>query len=144
MFNTIQEAFDATVNHLAKQGRKASISITKNFGDGEVRTTTRCLYKTDDGLTCAVGCHLSEENHARAAGYVGPLNFLIKEKFRHFPEELKIANVNESGLYKFWARMQHAHDNSQSLSHLRRELSSVAGEFFLNDSSIHSIKTWEG
>lgn len=45
-----QEIFDAVVDHLVKQGRRAS-------------TEDSCLYRTDDGLKCAVGFLISDEEY---------------------------------------------------------------------------------
>lgn len=48
---TNQEIFDKILNHLRKQG-KASIS------DGG-----KCMYRGDNGNSCAVGCLISDEDY---------------------------------------------------------------------------------
>lgn len=45
-----QEIFDTVAKHLATQGRRA-------VGEG------RCLYRTEDGAKCAVGCLISDEEY---------------------------------------------------------------------------------
>lgn len=50
---TAQEVFDKVANHLRKQGRQ-SISA-----DGE------CVYRSKNGLKCAVGCLIPDENYNR-------------------------------------------------------------------------------
>lgn len=47
---TKQETFDTVVNHLREQGRKAS----DNHGF--------CEYRTDDGLKCAAGCLILDDD----------------------------------------------------------------------------------
>ncbi len=44
--NTMQQEFDAVVEHLYKQGKPAK------------RADGKCVYRTEDGLACAVGCRL--------------------------------------------------------------------------------------
>ena len=50
-----QEIFDTVVTHLRKQGKRAS-SIHPN-GD------TGCMYRTSDGLKCAAGCLIPDEDY---------------------------------------------------------------------------------
>ncbi len=50
---TKQEVFDVVAAHLLKQNRKATA------GNG----SSRCLFKTPDGLKCAVGCLIKDENY---------------------------------------------------------------------------------
>lgn len=47
---TAQEVFDTVVRHLHTQGKQA-------YDDGG------CRYRTDDGLRCAVGCLISDEEY---------------------------------------------------------------------------------
>jgi hypothetical protein len=46
--NTMQQEFDAVVQHLYRQGRPS-------FEDDH------CKYRTEDGLMCAVGCRIPNE-----------------------------------------------------------------------------------
>lgn len=50
---TAQEIFDKVATHLLKQGRKA-----------EATTNGSCKYRTDDGLKCAAGCLIPDEEYS--------------------------------------------------------------------------------
>jgi hypothetical protein len=50
--STAQEIFTKTVQHLRKQGRRAI-----NPDDGG------CAYRGSDGTSCAVGCHIANEDY---------------------------------------------------------------------------------
>lgn len=52
----LQETFDTVVTHLRKQGKKAIVKNKKGGGD-------ECCYRTPDGLKCAAGCLLSDEDY---------------------------------------------------------------------------------
>ena len=52
---TPQEIADTVVTHLIRQGRQA------------LRENGRCAYRTETGLSCAVGCLLSDEEVAAIA-----------------------------------------------------------------------------
>lgn len=52
---TRQEIFDKVVKHLLKQGEK-SATIREDEG-------TRCLYRGPNGLMCAVGCLIPDEEY---------------------------------------------------------------------------------
>jgi hypothetical protein len=49
---TEQEVFDQVKDHLLKQGKQA------NSGFG-------CLYKTEDGLKCAAGCFIADDEYSQ-------------------------------------------------------------------------------
>lgn len=55
---TNQEAFDAMVRHLRKQGRKS-----------QKPGSYSCLYYGADGLMCAVGCLIPEDQYSRTLEY---------------------------------------------------------------------------
>ena len=55
---TNQEAFDKMVAHLRKQGRKAQENGT-------------CRYRTKNGLMCAVGCLLTDDEYKRGMEGMG-------------------------------------------------------------------------
>lgn len=44
-----QEVFDKVANHLLTQNRKA-------INTGNLSPYVKCVYRTDDGLKCAIGC----------------------------------------------------------------------------------------
>lgn len=48
--NSAQSIFDKVVNHLAEQGRRS-----ESLGD--------CKYRSKEGLMCAVGCLISDEEY---------------------------------------------------------------------------------
>ena len=48
---TQQQIFDQVARHLLKQGKRA------------VSAQGRCKYRTDDGLKCAAGCLISDEEY---------------------------------------------------------------------------------
>jgi len=48
---TRQQIFDQVARHLLKQGKRA------------VSAQGRCKYRTDDGLKCAAGCLISDEEY---------------------------------------------------------------------------------
>lgn len=47
---TAQELFNATIDHLVRQGRPGS-----EYG--------KCRYRTKDGRMCGVGCHITDEEY---------------------------------------------------------------------------------
>jgi hypothetical protein len=55
---TAQEVFDKVVAHLRKQNKKSLISFPDDDG-----ITTRCRYRGPDGLMCAVGCLITDEEY---------------------------------------------------------------------------------
>jgi len=82
---TNQEAFDKMVAHLRKQGRKS-----------EHRGA--CRYRTKDGLMCAVGCLLTDEEYKRGMEGMGV------EHMQHRYEVLQDLDP------PFLAEMQDTHD----------------------------------
>lgn len=74
---TPQEIFDRVVTHLRKQGKKAVIE--NEFGD------ISCLYRTPDGLKCAVGCLIEDDEYdpsfeGKPIGIVCEINAIISKK----------------------------------------------------------------
>lgn len=55
MTNANQQAFNAIIRHLRKQGRKSSIVSL----DG----TEKCQYRSTEGLKCAIGCLIPDEEY---------------------------------------------------------------------------------
>lgn len=53
-----QEIFDTVVAHLRKQGKKASLVL----GDGDFDGVA-CRYRTSDGLKCAFGCVINDDEY---------------------------------------------------------------------------------
>ena len=73
--HTLQEIFDQVVDHLLTQGKK---SIDKNIGSGNA-----CAYRTSSGLSCAVGCLISDEEYSKSfeKRNVNELRHLLSESY---------------------------------------------------------------
>lgn len=56
---TAQEVYDQVVAHLRKQGKKSYIDPALVNGDVQAG----CLYRGPDGLQCAAGCLISDEEY---------------------------------------------------------------------------------
>jgi hypothetical protein len=54
-----QELFEKTARHLFAQGKRW-------VGPSAHSTKTICRYRTDDGLSCAVGCHIPDDVYTSA------------------------------------------------------------------------------
>lgn len=106
--NTMQQEFDAVVQHLYKQGRPALAQDA-------------CKYRTLDGLMCAVGCRIPDEMYVPEMDSAPDTTIgVILQRFK-FPREIyeykdmfkalqKIHdNWNEEplGLYSFGAIEKH-------------------------------------
>ena len=57
---TNQEFFDKTITHLVKQGCRAWGELGGAPGDG-----SGCLYRTEEGLSCAAGVHMPDSEYRR-------------------------------------------------------------------------------
>ena len=51
-FNNAQEVFDHIINHLVTQGKRS-------YSDND----KMCLYRSASGMSCAVGCLMSDEEY---------------------------------------------------------------------------------
>lgn len=51
----LQETFDTVVNHLRKQNKRA-LKFDNGYEAG-------CMYRSEDGLMCAVGCLIKDEDY---------------------------------------------------------------------------------
>lgn len=56
--STLREVFERVKAHMLAQRKAAKVSVPKTWAEG---TETRCCYRTDDGLKCAVGCLITDE-----------------------------------------------------------------------------------
>ena len=62
---TAQEVFDQVARHLLTQNKMS-------LGDSGLKDFPDCRYRNDDGLTCAAGCLISEdEYYMKVASYEG-------------------------------------------------------------------------
>lgn len=57
---TQQETFDTVVAHLRKQGAKSQMEALSRRGD----KYTACMYRSPDGLKCAAGCLIPDEEYS--------------------------------------------------------------------------------
>ena len=57
---TLQDAFDKMVRHLLSQGKRSYGNIPD---EADHPGTEGCLYRGPDGLMCAVGCLISDEDY---------------------------------------------------------------------------------
>lgn len=113
---TAQEVFDQIAVHLLTQNKKSI--------DGD---TLRCLYKTKDGLKCAAGCLISDEE------YCGEFEGL--DWFRMM--ELKIVPENHKRLITL---LQTMHDNPDTEpSEWKTELISISRIEKLNTTAIEKF-----
>lgn len=140
-----QEIFDRTAAHLLAQGEPASIS-----GD--------CMYRTPNGLKCAVGALIPDEVYHR---------FDIDPKYADPYNELEGANIESrvvqralidsgvlakdfdeeiNGTFHLLLEIQLAHDEYQSSParewppfpvHIREKLEHIARDHKLDDTVLH-------
>jgi hypothetical protein len=59
---TPQEIFDTSVNHLRAQGKQAFIEVPIKSLNG-IRIEKRCCYRTPEGLKCAIGVFIQDEEY---------------------------------------------------------------------------------
>jgi hypothetical protein len=85
-----QETFDTIVAHLRQQGQKAEVRIASS-------ETFMCRYRTPQGLKCAVGCLISDEEY-QPWMEGGGISRLLQETFygRTVPSTLreKLQGIN--------------------------------------------------
>jgi hypothetical protein len=96
-----QEAFDTVVKHLRAQGKRC-VGV---YYAGQISPT--CLYRGADGLKCAAGILISDEEYASWMEGMGIIGILITGKC---PNSLrsKLQNVDQTLLME----LQDVHDNS--------------------------------
>ena len=130
MFPSLQAAFDSTVEHLAKQKTRALHSSGRY-----------CEYRTDSGLSCAVGCHIpdSETEMLENIGDAEHLQVGFPDEFRQY---LGISEIDSDDELRFWQKIQIAHDVSGKLPNLIRQLNLVVDSFSLNPEKISLITEW--
>jgi hypothetical protein len=129
---TLQETFDFIVSHLAKQKKAA-------------KQAEKCLYLTDDGHKCAVGCLLSEDVAKRCDTNLDLNGDSAVDSIWHIADkELRIHNMEDENAVTFYRLMQIAHDQAMSAEELRQKLWDIAEDYKLNDSMVVNITEWEG
>lgn len=120
---TAQELYDATIEHFIRQGRPGM----------EIKNG-KCRYRTKEGLKCAVGCHITDEEYKPSWDVgIGKTIYQIR-----LPERLR---EHKDLLY----RLQGAHDDSVSdegefdWQILREEMKDVGEEFSLDTGQLSKI-----
>jgi len=68
-----QQVFDTVVNHLRQQNAKAQKML-----DSDNRVL-RCMYRSPDGLKCAVGCLITDQEYDDHFEKVGDVQDLLDE-----------------------------------------------------------------
>lgn len=123
--STPQEVFDFVVNHLYKQGRPALHNITNHGGDGSVK----CAYRSQDGLTCAVGCLLTDEEYKPDMEYRGIW------RLAHYGQLVAVAGGFYNRHASLLQKLQLVHDGNGSdefnRDYLNHRLNLVAGHYNL-------------
>lgn len=89
--NTKQQEFDAVVAHLYKQGRPAQ------------REDGGCMYRTEDGGMCAVGCRIPDSQYIPAMENK-PFSRLMKDSSKELPGEFKAYS-------EMFSELQRVHDD---------------------------------
>lgn len=89
---TRQEIFNKVAIHLISQGRKAFSS------EGE------CLYKTKEGLKCAIGCLIDAEDYDSTLENKRVSNLLMKKYLKDH------CNINVDLHRNFFISLQNIHD----------------------------------
>lgn len=123
-FTSYQEAFDATMDALAKQG---CLSMYEHS----------CQYRhpKNPSIRCAVGLWIND----KLAETVSDVHF--KEIVSHYglPEELKI--TDQARDTEFWCAVQGVHDNLslRSNSNIHDYLTSLTTSFGVNTDSFNKI-----
>jgi hypothetical protein len=121
--NTMQEEFDAVVEHLFKQGRRSM-------------NGRHCAYRGEEGTSCAVGCRIPDDyydsviDHGTSMTTTG-LSTVLQRYPEHFPPEVH-------AYHEMFRKLQDVHDMAIthsgglfSKTSLRDDLVTVAREFHL-------------
>jgi hypothetical protein len=90
---TINDVFDKVVEHMLKQNQRA------------VDKDNRCMYKTEDGLKCAVGCLINDTNYSTT---------LEHQSIRSIEAALKLSGVpvESSRVLRLLEDLQEVHDHT--------------------------------
>ena len=136
MFNSLQEAFDVTVEKLAKQGRRAF--------DGNA-----CFYKSNQNdLSCGIGVHFPSDDQfiqsANLASVYLTIDNLIRSNAKFYNDYLNISGVDSNVAIVFWNHIQRAHDSATNLEFFKKNFEKVANAFGLSNSASESVSQWIG
>lgn len=94
----LQEIFDKVVDHLKTQNKQA----VDDEGD--------CLYRTQEGLKCAIGCLIPDEWYTPNMEIGGPIttNTLVKQVLSGFAG----IDIFSEGVMNLLKSLQHVHDRN--------------------------------
>lgn len=115
-----QGIFDRVVSHLAKQGRPA------------YHSQGGCLYRTPEGLSCAVGCLIPDSVYKFSMEGMSILGLI----------EAEYIKMELDGTTELIFALQRAHDQAKSKDDLISRLTHIACEFSLKSRAVRSITTW--
>lgn len=106
---SLQDIFDQAANHLLTQMKQS-------------RNNSTCLYRSDDGLKCAVGCFIEDDEY-------------IEDMEGECVESLivngRMSSISRDRL-KLLDALQSMHDSSIDPDQWSSELEGIAAEFNLN------------
>ena len=131
MFNSMQEAYDAVVDHLEKQGKRA-------VGYNTHRKQNVCLYLTECNTKCAVGAFIPDGHEAQQSE--GDASIILDE----YPDlygVLGIQALSNLDTREFWLNIQRCHDSSNNALELNGHLAQIAKRYKLTS---RTVTNWEG
>lgn len=121
-----QEVFDTVVRHLAKQGRRA---VVADADHGYV-----CRYHTPDGLKCAVGCLIPDDQYNPA---IEGRMFSSLATAAHPPAWVR--DIVDSGHQTLLFDLQRAHDTPADGYGLGHHLSDIAAYHGLSAAILNEV-----
>lgn len=131
---TLQEYFDKTVEHLAKQKDRAiTADDLTTFGFGY-----RCVFLNEKGMKCAVGVHIPDGHPAQVI--TEDLDTLAMK----FPDLCGIAWPDHYHGLDLARMLQGAHDVSNNRSDLVYLLEMIAKRYNLSPEKVELITEWKG
>ena len=116
--SNMQKTFDTVATHLLKQGKRA------------MRVSGTCLYRTPDGLKCAVGCLIPEEMYSPDME-----ENVVTSLLEKFPKLHDVPLIN--GFSKLLRELQGLHDG-WDVRDWPQGLREIAARFGLNTAAITS------
>lgn len=111
-FDTLRDAVEYVTNHLLTQNKQARTRGHSVNGNG-------CAYRSDDGLTCAIGCLITDEEY-----HTGLENCDVGE------DSVRTALENSLGVRTL---SQHALDTFAQLQNIHDTLRPAQWEHVLHD-----------
>ena len=112
MTMSMREIFNKVEKHLLKQNEQSIDATTLLFGNGEGEN---CRYRTDSGLSCAVGCLMTDDMYDSSlegdsvtdVAVVEALTPIIGVSPRHQAKKIDLLNrlqiIHDDGQVDTWA-----------------------------------------